>query len=172
MLSALAQKEHTKKQSRTWLHMCPFVLNTLNNHFLVQWVIDLSREPTFVILDTGRTRSMGSRHAVNRLMHACSKQEPNLIWFKTVPCRSMFTFANGETSAITQRLVMYFARSNGSFVSTTIDILDIRVRFRFCSVFRSWVWTYAYCSRRIPYLPEAWSKELSVVRINFRPYHS
>ena len=87
-------------------------------------VIDLSREPTFVILDTGCTRSMGSRHAVNRLMQACSKQEPNLIWFKTVPCRSMFTFANGETSVITQRLVMYFARSNGSSVSTTIDILD------------------------------------------------
>ena len=77
-----------------------------------------------MILDTGRTRSMGSRHAVNRLMHACSKQEPNLIWFKTVPCRSMFTFANGETSVITQRLVMYFARSNGSSVSTAIDILD------------------------------------------------
>ena len=40
-------------------------------------VTDLSREPTFVILDTGCTRSMGSRHAVNRLMQACSKQEPN-----------------------------------------------------------------------------------------------
>ena len=30
-----------------------------------------------MFLDTGCTRSMGSRHAVNRLMQACSKQEPN-----------------------------------------------------------------------------------------------
>ena len=117
--------------------LVPFCAQHSEQSFNLSSVIDLSQEPTFAILDTGRTQSMGSRHAVNRLMQACSKQEPNLIWFKTVPCRSMFTFANGETSAITQRLVMYFARSNGSFVSTTIDILDIRVRFRFCSVFRS-----------------------------------
>ena len=36
ILSALAQKGHTKKQSQNRLHLCPFALNTLNSPSLVQ----------------------------------------------------------------------------------------------------------------------------------------
>ena len=40
-------------------------------HTLLTDYVDMSTHPTYVILDSGRTRAMGSRFAINRLVRAC-----------------------------------------------------------------------------------------------------
>ena len=61
--------------------------------------VDLGSHPTYVILDSGCTRAMGSRFAIERLVQAC-QQHPKRdhIWFTKQPCSSKFSFANGEQS--------------------------------------------------------------------------
>ena len=61
--------------------------------------VDLGSHPTYVILDSGCTRAMGSRFAIERLVQAC-QQHPKRdhIWFSKQPCSSKFSFANGEQS--------------------------------------------------------------------------
>ena len=59
--------------------------------------VDLGSHPTYVILDSGCTRAMGSRFAVDRLVQACQHHpKRDHIWFSTQPCTSKFSFANGE----------------------------------------------------------------------------
>ena len=63
--------------------------------------VDLVSHPTYVILDSGCTRAMGSRFAIDRLVQAC-QQHPKRdhIWFSKQPCSSKFSFANGEQSTV------------------------------------------------------------------------
>ena len=59
--------------------------------------VGLGSHPTYVILDSGCTRAMGSRYAIDRLVQAC-QQHPKRdhIWFSKQPCSSKFSLANGE----------------------------------------------------------------------------
>ena len=57
--------------------------------------VDLGSNPTYVILDSGCTRAMGSRFAIDRLVQACQRHpKRDHIWFSTQPCSSKFSFAN------------------------------------------------------------------------------
>lgn len=89
--------------------------------------IDLATHPTYVIPDSGCTRAMGSRFAIDRLVQACrSHKNSQRVWFETEPCSCWFSFANGEQSTVKERLVIYFKStfSNTGWISTSIDILD------------------------------------------------
>ena len=73
--------------------------------------VDLGSHPTYVILDSGCTRAMGSRFAIDRLVQAC-QQHPKRdhIWFSKQPCSSKFSFANGEQSTVKERLSDSFSQ--------------------------------------------------------------
>ena len=89
--------------------------------------VDLGSHPTYVILDSGCTRAMGSRFAIDRLVQAC-QQHPKRdhIWFSKQPCSSKFSFANGEQSTVKERLVIHFRndRAQTGWITTCVDILD------------------------------------------------
>ena len=61
------------------------------NKVLLCEYVDLGSHPTYVILDSGCTRAMGSRFAIDRLVQAC-QQHPKRdhIWFSKQPCSSKF----------------------------------------------------------------------------------
>ena len=61
--------------------------------------VDLGSHPTYVILDSGCTRAMGSRFAIERLVQDC-QQHPKRdhIWFTKQACSSKCSFPNGELS--------------------------------------------------------------------------
>ena len=89
--------------------------------------IDLKTHPTFVILDSGCTRAMGSRFAVDRLVEACRRHpKSSNIYFTTQPCHSHFSFANGEQSHVAERLIIHFRndQSANGWITTSVDILD------------------------------------------------
>ena len=89
--------------------------------------VDLAQNPTYVILDSGRTRAMGSRFAIDRLVRAC-KQHKNSdqIWFSTEAANRKFSFANGEQSTVKERLIIHIKNSYSSagWITTRVDILD------------------------------------------------
>ena len=90
--------------------------------------VDLGSHPTYyVILDSGCTRAMGSRFAIDRLVQAC-QQHPKRdhIWFSKQPCSSKFSFANGEQSTVKERLAIHFRndRAQTGWVTTCVDIPD------------------------------------------------
>ena len=89
--------------------------------------VDLCSHPTYVILDSGCTRAMGSRFAIDRLVQAC-QQHPKRdhIWFSKQPCSSKFSFANGEQSTVKERLVIHFRndRAQTGWITTCVDTLD------------------------------------------------
>ena len=71
--------------------------------------VDLGSHPTYVILDSGCTKAMGSRFAIDRLVQAC-QQHPKRdhIWCSKQPCSSKFSFVNGEQSTVKERPVIHF----------------------------------------------------------------
>ena len=100
--------------------------------------VDLGSHPTYVILDSGCTRAVGSRFAIDRLVQAC-QQHPKRdhIWFSKQPCSSKFSFANGEQSTVKERLVIHFRndRAQTGWITTCVDILD-KGTVRFLSSFQ------------------------------------
>ena len=66
--------------------------------------INLEHHPTYV--DSGCTRAMGSRCAVDRLVRACQQQACNEISLHHEPTHSKFVIANSETAVVKGRLVM------------------------------------------------------------------
>ena len=89
--------------------------------------VDLGPHPTYVILDSGCTRAMGFRFAIDRLVQAC-QQHPNRdqFWFPKQPCQSKFSSANGEQSTVKERLVIHFHNDHAhtGWITTCVDILD------------------------------------------------
>ena len=83
--------------------------------------IDLCSHLTYVILDSGCARAMGSRFAIDRLVQAC-QQHPkrDQIWFSKQP------FAHGEQSTVKERLVIHFRNDHAhtGWITTCVDILD------------------------------------------------
>ena len=65
--------------------------------------VNLDRNPTYVILDSGCTRAMGSRYAVNRLIKAVEHYAPGKIEFTFSPSNTNFSFADSETAGSTPR---------------------------------------------------------------------
>ena len=89
--------------------------------------VDLGSNPTYVIVDSGCTRAMGSRFAIDRLVQACQRHpKRDLIWFSTQPCTSKFSCANGEQSTVKERLVIHFRNdyAQNGWITTCVDILD------------------------------------------------
>ena len=62
-------------------------------------VVDLAVNPTYVILDLGCTKSMGSRYAVNKFMKAARIHG---LDYELVPYTSTCSFANSETTSVYQ----------------------------------------------------------------------
>ncbi|CAE7945372.1 unnamed protein product [Symbiodinium sp. KB8] len=68
--------------------------------------INLDKSPTYVILDSGCTRAMGSRYAVNRLIKAVERYAPGKIEFSFSPSNTKFSFADSETALIKERVTL------------------------------------------------------------------
>ena len=79
---------------------------------------------TYVILDSGCTRAMGSRYAVNRLIKAVERYAPGKIEFTFSPCNTKFSFADSDTALIKERVTLWFNTTPPC--DTTIEVLDPR----------------------------------------------
>ena len=96
-------------------------------HTLLTDYVDMSTNPTFVILDSGCTRAMGSRFAIDRLVKACMNHRySHLIKFTKEASNNRFSFANGESSHVKEKLIIHLKNPKhpNGWVTTTVDILD------------------------------------------------
>ena len=87
----------------------------------------MSTHPTYVILDSGCTRAMGSRFAIDRLVRAYQNHSySHLIKFTKEASHNKFSFANGESSHVKEKLVIYLKNPKHptGWISTSVDILD------------------------------------------------
>ena len=71
------------------------VLSALTEH------VNLDRNPTYGMFDSGCTRDIGSRYAVNRLIKAVERYAPGEIEFTFFPSHTKFSLADSETALIT-----------------------------------------------------------------------
>ena len=77
-------------------------------HTLLTDYVDMSSNPTYVILDSGCTRAMGSRFAIDRLVRACTNHRySHLIKFTKEASNNRFSFANGGSSHVKEKLVIH-----------------------------------------------------------------
>ena len=83
--------------------------------------VDVFKHATYVILDSGCTRSMGSRQRVMAFVKAC-KAQGFKGWFTFVPCDTKFSFANSQASRCTERLIIHYPTNPSC--STEVDILE------------------------------------------------
>ena len=89
--------------------------------------VDLGSHSTYVILDSGCTRAMISRFAIDQVVQACQRHPKRYhIWFSTQPCTSKFSFANGEQSTVKERLVIHFRNDHAQngWITTCVDIVN------------------------------------------------
>ena len=96
-------------------------------HTLLTDYVDMSSNPTYVILDSGCTRAMGSRFAIDRLVKACMNHRySHLIKFTKEASNNRFSFANGESSHVKEKLIIHLKNPKHptGWVTTTVDILD------------------------------------------------
>jgi len=96
-------------------------------HTLLTGYVDMSSNPTYVILDSGCTRAMGSRFAIDRLVKACTNHRySHLIKFTKEASNNKFSFANGESSHVKEKLVIHLKNPKHptGWITTTVDILD------------------------------------------------
>ena len=83
--------------------------------------IDIRKNPTYVILDSGCTRCLGSRIRVMAFVAECRTRGSNMK-FEFVPCKTKFSFANSRTSNVWERLIIHFDTQPPC--KTEIDILE------------------------------------------------
>ena len=81
--------------------------------------IDVRRNPLYVILDLGCTKSMGSRQAVNAFCYACEEYG---MWTEFLPTESYFSFANSNTTRVWEKCRVWFPTNPPC--STTIEICE------------------------------------------------
>ena len=82
-------------------------------------VIDLAQNPTYVILDLGCTKSMGSRYAVKKFMTAAHVHG---LDYEIIPSTSRFSFANSETTSVHQAMNIGFPTTPPMFpVVVTVE---------------------------------------------------
>ena len=84
-------------------------------------MIDIRKSPTYVILDSGCTRCLGSRPRVMAFVDACRTRGTNMK-FEFVPCQTKFSFANSRTARVYERLIIHFDTKPPC--KTEIDILE------------------------------------------------
>ncbi len=82
-------------------------------------VIDLAQNPTYVSLDLGCTKSMGSIYAVNNFMRTAHIHG---LDYEIVPSTSKFSFAISDTTTFHQALRICFPTKPPTF--TVVDIVD------------------------------------------------
>ena len=96
-------------------------------HTLLTDYVDMSTHPTYVILDSGCTRAMGSRFAIDRLVRACQNHPySHMIKFTKEASHNRFSFANGESSHVKEKLVIHLKdpKHPTGWITTSVDILD------------------------------------------------
>ena len=81
--------------------------------------VDLRRNPTYVVLDLGCTRAMGSRKAIEAFAKEASWYG---IQVEYKPCQTNFAFANSQTAKVTTTCIIWFPTSPPS--STQVDVLE------------------------------------------------
>ena len=82
-------------------------------------MIDVAQNPTYVILDLGYTKSVGSRYAVNKFMKAAHVYG---LDYEIILSASRFSFANSETASFHQALNIWFPTRLPMF--TIVDIVE------------------------------------------------
>ncbi len=85
----------------------------------MQHVIDVRKNPTYVVMDLGCTKSMGSRPAIMEFVRAGRQ---NGLTFEFKPCRTLYAFANSHQSYCHECLVVWFPTNPPCH--TEIDILE------------------------------------------------
>ena len=86
------------------------------------WMYDrLGTEPdlTYVILDLGCTKSMGSRYAVNKNLKSAHVRG---LDYELIPSTSRFSLANSETTSVHQAYKNWFQTQPPMF--TIVDIVE------------------------------------------------
>jgi hypothetical protein len=68
-------------------------------------MIEISQHPSYVVLDLGCTRSMGSRRAITRLLAACQNTG---VTYEILPVSSKFSFANSQTAHVYECVRIWF----------------------------------------------------------------
>ena len=93
-------------------------------------VLRPEENPTYVILDNGCTRSMGSAYAINKFVSAIHSLKNSSLECWYIPADTMFTFANGERGHVSYKLVIKFKTNPPS--TRSVDVLEQgRVPFLF-----------------------------------------
>ena len=82
--------------------------------------INIQTSPIHVILDLGCTRAMGSRKAINALIAAAPYHK---LWTEILPSQGTFSFANSQTSRVTQKCRVWFPTSVEP-IWTDFDIIE------------------------------------------------
>ena len=81
--------------------------------------IDIKQNPTFVVLDLGCTRAMGSRHAVTAFIQMCGQFG---ITYQFFPSDAHFSFANSQTAIVKEKIRIYLPTKPPCW--TEFDILE------------------------------------------------
>ena len=85
----------------------------------MQNTIDVRKNPTYVVMDLGCTKSMGSRPAIMEFMKVGRK---NGLTFEFKPCHTLYAFANSQQSYCHECLVAWFPTTPPCFKE--IDVLE------------------------------------------------
>jgi hypothetical protein len=83
--------------------------------------IDCMKNATYVIIDSGCTRAMGSRARVTAFVNECRRKGSQLR-FEFKPCFTQFSFANSQSSKVYECLVIHFPTNPPC--KTEIQILE------------------------------------------------
>ena len=81
--------------------------------------VDLNKNPTYVVLDLGCTRSMGSRKAVEAF---AQESKAYGITMEYRPCDTTFVFADSQMGKVTETCIVHFPTTPPC--TTQIDILE------------------------------------------------
>ena len=84
-----------------------------------QSLIDITKNPTFAILDQGCTKAMGSRFAIENFCRAASSRG---LAYERCQSNAVFGFANSQKSKTTERLRIWFPTTPAT--STTFEVLE------------------------------------------------
>ena len=85
--------------------------------------VDLNRNPIYVVLDLGCTRSMGSRKAITVFARVAPQHG---IWLEYKPCKTNFISADSETDTVRETCVVHLPTTP----PCTTQIFSKRDRFR------------------------------------------
>ena len=85
-------------------------------------LVNLNRNPNYVILDSGCTRAMGSRYAIEKLQRYVEANCPGRITFTYAPSGANLSFANSQSARITEKVTLWFDTQPPA--NTTIEVLD------------------------------------------------